>query len=357
MKKFRYGALDAKGEQTGGSLRAASEAEAIQWLRARGLYPTQIAEVGKGSEVDKAEEQGAVKQGAKLVMPALVYAIVLVGLGVSSIFGIWWTMKVRGDDCSIVYTLFVPTLSALILSLYTPFTLRRGVEWLGWMLLVFVQWFYYKNLIASGLDVIQGYWPFVEPVTSKLVNWQNDFWSVVRQLGPNDWPFTTAASLWPIYFHGIGLAVRAGIYRWGGFRFMIHARAYWLWITLYVVALKIFSDISAWSFFFLFSGSVLVLLLVIAGASQVVSDIARFLWDFVRLALGVLNVLCRWGVYVAIWLAAMMRRFIRRIRLLYDRYFAQPLRRAIAYFEGIVGKWRQRVISKTQDLDESSEDG
>lgn len=48
MANFQYSALDARGEQTSGTLSAASEAEAIQQLRAKGLYPTQITEEGKG---------------------------------------------------------------------------------------------------------------------------------------------------------------------------------------------------------------------------------------------------------------------------------------------------------------------
>lgn len=48
MANFQYSALDAKGEQTTGTLSAASEAEAIQQLRSKGLYPTQINEEGKG---------------------------------------------------------------------------------------------------------------------------------------------------------------------------------------------------------------------------------------------------------------------------------------------------------------------
>jgi type IV pilus assembly protein PilC len=47
MANFQYSALDAKGEQTTGAVSAANEAEAIQQLRARGLYPTQIVEDGK----------------------------------------------------------------------------------------------------------------------------------------------------------------------------------------------------------------------------------------------------------------------------------------------------------------------
>ncbi|MFM2198519.1 MAG: hypothetical protein RLZZ505_1951 [Verrucomicrobiota bacterium] len=48
MPNFHYTALDAKGEQANGELEAATEAEAVQKLRAQGLYPTHIAEDGKG---------------------------------------------------------------------------------------------------------------------------------------------------------------------------------------------------------------------------------------------------------------------------------------------------------------------
>ncbi|MBC7980834.1 MAG: hypothetical protein H7Y36_09755 [Armatimonadetes bacterium] len=48
MANFIYSALDAKGEQTNGSVVAATEAEAVQKLRSQGLYPTQISEEGKG---------------------------------------------------------------------------------------------------------------------------------------------------------------------------------------------------------------------------------------------------------------------------------------------------------------------
>jgi type IV pilus assembly protein PilC len=50
MANFQYSALDAKGEQTTGVVSAASEAEAVQKLRAQGLYPTQIVEEGKGKK-------------------------------------------------------------------------------------------------------------------------------------------------------------------------------------------------------------------------------------------------------------------------------------------------------------------
>lgn len=49
MANFQYIALDAKGEQTTGSVQAGSESDAIQQLRSKGLYPTQVVEEGKGS--------------------------------------------------------------------------------------------------------------------------------------------------------------------------------------------------------------------------------------------------------------------------------------------------------------------
>ena len=50
MANFQYTALDAKGDQTNGVVSAASEAEAIQKIRALNLHPTQIQEEGKGSK-------------------------------------------------------------------------------------------------------------------------------------------------------------------------------------------------------------------------------------------------------------------------------------------------------------------
>ena len=48
MANFLYLALDAKGEQTTGSVQASSESDAIQQLRSQGLYPTQVIQEGKG---------------------------------------------------------------------------------------------------------------------------------------------------------------------------------------------------------------------------------------------------------------------------------------------------------------------
>ena len=63
MANFNYTALDAKGEQTTGTLSAASEAEAIQQLRGHGLYPTEIVEEGKGKIAAKAPAKKAKKSG------------------------------------------------------------------------------------------------------------------------------------------------------------------------------------------------------------------------------------------------------------------------------------------------------
>ena len=48
MANFQYIALDAKGEQTTGTVSAGSEADAVSQLRAQGLYPTQVVQEGKG---------------------------------------------------------------------------------------------------------------------------------------------------------------------------------------------------------------------------------------------------------------------------------------------------------------------
>lgn len=59
MANFQYSALDAKGEQTTGSVAAATEADAIQQLRTKGLYPTQIAEEGKAKKGKSAPAKAA----------------------------------------------------------------------------------------------------------------------------------------------------------------------------------------------------------------------------------------------------------------------------------------------------------
>ena len=60
MANFQYSALDAKGEQSTGVIAAATEADAIQQLRAKGLYPTQIVEEGKAKKT-----KGSAKSKAK----------------------------------------------------------------------------------------------------------------------------------------------------------------------------------------------------------------------------------------------------------------------------------------------------
>ncbi len=64
MANFSYIALDAKGQQTTGTVQASSESEAIQSLRAQGLYPTQVVEAGKGSlSVDGAKKPSKKTKG------------------------------------------------------------------------------------------------------------------------------------------------------------------------------------------------------------------------------------------------------------------------------------------------------
>lgn len=61
MANFQYIALDAKGEQTTGTVAAGSEADAVAQLRTQGLYPTQVVQEGKG----KLSSSPRAKSGAR----------------------------------------------------------------------------------------------------------------------------------------------------------------------------------------------------------------------------------------------------------------------------------------------------
>lgn len=63
MANFEYIALDAKGEETTGSIKANDEADAIAQLRKSGLYPTQVAAAGKGGVAGGAKRRA--KKGQK----------------------------------------------------------------------------------------------------------------------------------------------------------------------------------------------------------------------------------------------------------------------------------------------------
>lgn len=69
MANFEYIALDAKGEETTGSISASSDADAISQLRKSGLYPTQVVAAGKGgvsaTAKRKAKKNAKAKKGAK----------------------------------------------------------------------------------------------------------------------------------------------------------------------------------------------------------------------------------------------------------------------------------------------------
>ena len=61
MANFQYIALDAKGEQTTGVVKANSDAEAVSALRGQGLYPTQVVQEGKGSIAGSPGKKGKKK--------------------------------------------------------------------------------------------------------------------------------------------------------------------------------------------------------------------------------------------------------------------------------------------------------
>ena len=69
MPKFHYIALDQNGQEVAGDLDAANEAEAVNLLRQNQLYPTQVAQEGKGdAAVKKAVKATASKgKGGKAV--------------------------------------------------------------------------------------------------------------------------------------------------------------------------------------------------------------------------------------------------------------------------------------------------
>ncbi len=64
MASFEYVAVNAKGEQSTGSIDASNEADAIGQLRKSGLYPTQVVAAGKGGVSNKAKKASA--KGGKL---------------------------------------------------------------------------------------------------------------------------------------------------------------------------------------------------------------------------------------------------------------------------------------------------
>lgn len=64
MANFEYIALDARGEETTGTIDASDEADAISQLRKNGLYPTQVAAAGKGGVGASAKRKAKKSQRA-----------------------------------------------------------------------------------------------------------------------------------------------------------------------------------------------------------------------------------------------------------------------------------------------------
>ncbi len=67
MPKFNYVALDARGNETKGSIDVGSQNEAIGRVKEMGLFPTKISEAEKEKSADKSKAKGkpAAKPGAK----------------------------------------------------------------------------------------------------------------------------------------------------------------------------------------------------------------------------------------------------------------------------------------------------
>ncbi len=62
MANFEYIALDAKGSETTGTIKANDEADAISQLRKSGLYPTQVVPAGKGGVSSAAKKRAKKSQ-------------------------------------------------------------------------------------------------------------------------------------------------------------------------------------------------------------------------------------------------------------------------------------------------------
>lgn len=65
MANFEYIALDAKGTETTGTIKANDEADAIGQLRKSGLYPTQVVPAGKGGVSSSAKKRAKKSQKGK----------------------------------------------------------------------------------------------------------------------------------------------------------------------------------------------------------------------------------------------------------------------------------------------------
>lgn len=65
MANFEYIALDAKGAETTGTIKANDEADAIGQLRKSGLYPTQVVPAGKGGVSSTAKKRAKKSQAAR----------------------------------------------------------------------------------------------------------------------------------------------------------------------------------------------------------------------------------------------------------------------------------------------------
>ena len=65
MANFEYIALDAKGAETTGTIKANDEADAISQLRKSGLYPTQVVPAGKGGVSSDAKKRAKKSQASR----------------------------------------------------------------------------------------------------------------------------------------------------------------------------------------------------------------------------------------------------------------------------------------------------
>jgi len=77
MARFKYIALDAKGQEVEGTIDADNETSALSKIREKNLFPSQVAEVGKGAAVKKTGKAASKKGGLKmeLKMPSFLIRV------------------------------------------------------------------------------------------------------------------------------------------------------------------------------------------------------------------------------------------------------------------------------------------
>ncbi len=72
MARFRYIAMDGKGEEVEGVIESGSQNQAVSAIRAQGLFPTRVSEIGGGSKAPKASAKKAAVSAGMASKPSFL---------------------------------------------------------------------------------------------------------------------------------------------------------------------------------------------------------------------------------------------------------------------------------------------